>query len=647
MDFFAEQDKARGKTKKLVLLFCLAVLCIIGCVYALFSLLLLQDPELSKSAWSFQLFAPIALGVILIVGLASLCRIAFLSGGGKVVAESLGGKLIQPNTSEPLEKRILNLVEEMAIASGAPVPPVYLLEEKGINAFAAGYSPADAVVGITRGCAEKLNRDQLQGVIAHEFSHILNGDMRLNIRLSGIIFGIIFLSRVGEIMMRIAFSSRRSRSRNGDGDGTPALILIGLVLFVIGLVGGFFGSLIRAAVSRQREFLADASAVQFTRNPDGISGALKRIGGFSAGSQIKSSLAGDYSHFFFCSALSSLFATHPPLPVRIRKIEPNWSNQYPQTDKISQTIESDSMLASGFASSSVSVSPKDHPSENDPNRSMKDSNASPMPFHESLGGPNQRNLRHAQSMIRRLSPTLLTLAKEPAQCRCIFFALLFDSSNASILDQQAKSVLDLTDQATIDLTIKILPEIRQLDEELKYLLIEECSSTLSLFSEPQIKSFQSLIESLIRADEQIDLFEWSVQKVIQYQISQKATPGAKALHGRTSLKSRLHDCSIFLGAIAHYGGNPENADQAYAKGFQSLERSAVVQLPSVRQCGLAAMEEALSELSKMTPLAKRSFLEACSKVAEHDGVISPPEIQIIRGIAAALSCPLGPIGYPA
>ena len=204
MDFFAEQDKARAKSSYLVFLFCLAVVCIIGSLFALFSFIGTQDKDLLKLAWTPQLFGMVTLGTLVVVGLASLLRIAFLSGGGKVVAESLGGKLVQPNTSNSLEKRILNLVEEMAIASGTPVPPVYLMEEEGVNAFAAGYSPSDAVVGITRGCAEKLNRDQLQGVVAHEFSHILNGDMRLNIRLSGIIFGIIFLSRVGEIMMRVS-----------------------------------------------------------------------------------------------------------------------------------------------------------------------------------------------------------------------------------------------------------------------------------------------------------------------------------------------------------------------------------------------------------------------------------------------------------
>ena len=641
MDFFTEQDKARAKSSNLVFLFCLAVVSIIVSLFALLSLVGSQDKDLSKLSWSLELFIMVALGTILVVGLASLIRIAFLSGGGKVVAESLGGKRLQPNTANPLETRILNLVEEMAIASGTPVPPVYLLEEDGINAFAAGYSPADAVVGITRGCAEKLNRDQLQGVIAHEFSHILNGDMRLNIRLSGIIFGIIFLSRIGEIMMRVSGSSRRRSSNNNGG---AALVMIGLGIFIIGLVGGFFGSLIRAAVSRQREFLADASAVQFTRNPQGISGALKRIGGFSSGSAIQSSQAGDYSHFFFSSALSSMFATHPPLPLRIRRIEPNWANEYPDTDKISEQVSDSTSQISGFAGTSATSTGaplQPAPSQDVQNNSGPSTRDS---FLKSFEGPQKKQIKHAQSLLQQISPDLLSLAKEPTGCRCILFALLLDSKNSSVRDQQTRLILNNTNQDTTTLTQKIFPQIQELSCELKYLLIEECAPSFTLFSPPQMQDFLTLVDALMQADQKIDLFEWSLQKIIGYQLNHQFHNSTQALHGRASLKSRINECSIFLGALAHFGGKSEQVVQSYEKGFRSLDRSRPVHLPPVEKCNdLGSMDAALLKLNKMTPLAKRSFLDACSKVAEHDGVISDTEIQIIRGIAAALSCPLGPV----
>jgi len=641
VDFFTEQDKARAKSSKLVFLFLLAVACITGCIFALLSFVGGGYKEITEMAWTMDFFLMVATGTTLVVGLASLFRIFFLSDGGKVVAESMGGKVIPPNSSDPLEQRILNVVEEMAIASGTPVPPVYLLNERGINAFAAGFSPSDAVVGITRGCAEKLNRDQLQGVIAHEFSHILNGDMRMNIRLSGVIFGIIFLARIGSIMIRGGDSPRDRRRDKDKGDG--AFLLIGVGLLVIGLIGGFFGSLIRAAVSRQREFLADASAVQFTRNPEGISGALKRIGGFSAGSKIQASQAGDYSHFFFSSALSSIFATHPPLPVRIGRIEPNWSGTYPDTNKISEQVDSPSEFTSGFtgnlgvdpaAEKQASAAP---PSSPDTQGVSRDS------FTQSFKGPQRQQIRQAKSLLQQIPAGLLVLAKEPSQCRCILFTLLLDAKKTSIYEQQIKTISLQTDEDIANLTRQCFIKVQGLSYELKYILVEECAPAFSLFSSIQMKAFNDLINALILADDQIDLFEWSIQKMIENQIAHKTQHVTKPLHGRASIKSRLSDCEVFLGAIAHVGCNRDQAAKAFEKGFRSLDRTKPATLPLPEKCGIDSMNIALPRLSKMSPLGKRAFLEACSKVIEFDGVLSNAEIQIIRGLAAAISCPLGPV----
>ena len=311
MNFFEQQDKARSLSGYLYLLFAAAVVCIIISVFCLASIAFSYENSLASSAWTFELAIISTVITIIVVFLASAVRIGWLSQGGKVIAESMGGKKINQNTKDPMSRQILNVVEEMAIASGTPVPPVYLMEEEGINAFAAGYSPRDAVIGVTRGCATKLNRDQLQGVMAHEFSHILNGDMRINIRLTGIIFGIIFLASIGRILFNMGFYSGAGRRRNDKNNSGGIIIILGFGLLLIGWIGGFFGSIIRASISRQREFLADASAVQFTRNPDGIAGALKRIGGYKEGSKINSAGAQEFSHMFFCSGISSLFSTHP------------------------------------------------------------------------------------------------------------------------------------------------------------------------------------------------------------------------------------------------------------------------------------------------------------------------------------------------
>ena len=287
MDFFAAQELRRRKTKWLIALYLLAVLSIIIGIYVVISIGLGfantriaaevgGDPNGPMSAEVFSLFNPQLFGIVaglnlLVIGGASFSKIIELRGGGEHVASSLGGIRVPASTNNPAERQLLNVVEEMAIASGISVPPVYILRhEPTINAFAAGFTPADAVIGVNQGTLDALNRDELQGVIAHEFSHILNGDMRINIRLIGILFGIQMLATIGYFVLRGmggGYGHRRQRS-NGDGKGgAGAILVIALALLVFGAIGQFFAKWIKATLSRQREYLADASAIQFTRNP--------------------------------------------------------------------------------------------------------------------------------------------------------------------------------------------------------------------------------------------------------------------------------------------------------------------------------------------------------------------------------------------
>ncbi len=326
-DFFERQDVARRNTKWLVAMFIFAVIGIVGSTFVATALVLGAANEHGRFSFEVPLLASAAALGLIVIG--SLYKTAQLAAGGTVVAERLGGRRVYPNTIDPVERRLLNIVEEMALASGVPVPPVFLLSrEQGINAFAAGYSPSDAVVSVTRGCAQQLTRDQLQGVVAHEFSHILNGDMRLNLRLIGVLHGILLMGLVGRELLRFgSYSSGGNRSRRNDSGAY--LLLIGLAFMVIGFLGLFLGNLIKAAASRQREFLADASAVQFTRNPEGIAGALRRIGAAIFGSKLISPRADEASHMYFAEGISTLFASHPPLRERIRRIDPQWDGKYP------------------------------------------------------------------------------------------------------------------------------------------------------------------------------------------------------------------------------------------------------------------------------------------------------------------------------
>jgi Zn-dependent protease with chaperone function len=330
MDFFANQAKARKNTHVLVVYFVLAIVSIIASVY-IASLVIFYGYQSQQQAdvpppglvlWDPTLFLYATLGTLGVVVIGSLYKTAALAQGGSAVAESLGGRLVETGTTHLDERKLRDVVEEMAIAAGVPIPKIYVLDEdEGINAFAAGHSPTDAAIAVTHGCMTLLNRDELQGVIGHEFSHILNGDMRLNLRVMGIIFGILCLGVIGRILLY---------TRGRGSKGKNPLMLMGIALIVIGAIGIFFGRLIQAALSRQRESLADASSVQFTRNPAGLSGALQKIGG--VGSRIESPHAGEANHMFFSDGLGKpffgMFATHPPLEERIRAIDPSWDGKF-------------------------------------------------------------------------------------------------------------------------------------------------------------------------------------------------------------------------------------------------------------------------------------------------------------------------------
>ena len=342
MDFFERQDHARRQTVKLIVLFGISVAVIIVAVYVV-ALLITQGGSHAHGPhaaapidlWDPGLLAAVALGTIVVISLGSLYKVSELASGGEVVAQMMGGRLVDPQTTDLAERRLLNVVEEMSLASGVPVPPVYVMDnEPSINAFAAGFRPNDAVVTVSRGCLQYLTREELQGVLGHEFSHVLNGDMRLNLRLIGLVYGILVLSIIGYFVMRSA-GWAGSSSRNSDdrrGDNRAAIFFIGLALYILGYLGVLLGNIIKAAISRQREFLADASSVQFTRNPSGLAGALKKIGGLAEGSRINDPHAHEISHMFFGDAFAgsifNLFATHPPLEERIRLLDPNFDGSY-------------------------------------------------------------------------------------------------------------------------------------------------------------------------------------------------------------------------------------------------------------------------------------------------------------------------------
>ncbi|EHU5172053.1 TPA: M48 family metallopeptidase [Vibrio parahaemolyticus] len=613
MDFFHHQDTARQRTGLLVMLFTLAVLAITGLVsvisigiYFYFT----GEPFTTQSIISYCLLSFV--GVLLVVSISSFIRLSELNAnGGRGVAESIGGKLISTDTSNAKHRQLLNVVEEMSIASGIPVPPVYVMtEEHGINAFAAGMSIDDAVIGVTQGALDAFSRDELQGVIAHEFSHILNGDMRLNTRLIGALFGITCIAHFGHLILDNSNSTRHvSRSSSDSNKGFAVIILIAIVCLVLGWLGTLFGNMIKAAISRQREFLADASAVQFTRNDQGIAGALKKIGSNVQGSTLNTKASDEMSHMMFgqskLSGFSGLFATHPPLDERIRRIEPNWDGIYAQHSH-AQNTAFDNEQVSGFAVGGGS------------------------PASQSAS-PSEQLSETGQQLISQLPPELVDIAREPYSARFIAFALIFDGSD--IQREMIKSYVPLASQSTL------LPWLDyDLPLHLRFPLLELALPALKSLSEAQKISLCKVLRELSETDNQYSLAEWCVINLLEKQLL--ASFGFIKQH--KTLKQLEESVFWLLRELAWVShSQADKAQRAYHCALAHLGFPEVKLEPANSNWHLS--RAALELLLQLKPKDRRMFVKACRIAIESDGEITVAEGELYRVIACFLEVPEPPL----
>jgi Zn-dependent protease with chaperone function len=642
VDFFARQDQARKSTKLLVFYFVVAVVLIVACVY--FAALFLfqgaanyrhHGPTPVLSLWNPQIFMYAAAGTLLIIVGGSVVKIAGLSSGGSAVAESLGGRLLDSNARDPHERKLLNVVEEMAIASGVPVPQVYVMdEEQGINAFAAGHTINDAAIGVTRGCITQLKRDELQGVIAHEFSHILNGDMRINLRLMGIIFGILCLAVIGRALLRVRGSSREKNP----------LPLFGIVLLILGWVGVFFGQLIQAAVSRQREFLADAAAVQFTRNPDGIGGALKKIGGAHYGSQIENEHASEASHMFFGNALKSsifnAFATHPPLEQRIRAIDPHWDGKF--SAPTYQAVEEVAAVKKPAARSTIPPIIPGFPAGAAGLAGL----AAPVDTKSVLpeiGNPTPKHLRYAVEFRESLSDAVRDAAHDPRGACALLLCLVLNSED----NERQRQLEELTNRVNPEThhQITILwPEIAASTRRARLPLVNLALPALRQLSPREFQQFLQALNWVIESDEQIVLFEFMLQKIVRRQLESYFARNRPAAIQYYSMKPLASDCEVLLSALAHTGQTDlSDINRAFQAGAPHLRLAEVpLTLLTWEQCDLDEINRALDRLAQAAPQIKKNALEACVQTVGADGVIQENEAELLRAIAEALDCPLPP-----
>ncbi|HEB56443.1 MAG TPA: heat-shock protein HtpX [Gammaproteobacteria bacterium] len=638
MDFFQLQDRARKQTLLLVLLFALAVisLVVLTNLLVMFIFGYIDSQTINSGAallqFDWQVFFSVSTLVIAVILFGSLYKISALSKGGDAVAEMLDGRLIVAGRGDLDQQKILNVVEEMAIASGTPVPPVYLLDEEGINAFAAGFSPSDAVIGVTRGCIQQLNRAQLQGVIAHEFSHILNGDMRINIRLTGILHGILIIGLIGYFLLRSTAYSRYSRSSRNNGGG--AILGLGLGLIIIGFAGTFFGNLIKAAVSRQREFLADASAVQFTRNNMGIANALKRIGGSVVGSRLENPAAAQISHALFAEGVSgffsSLFASHPPLDKRIRRLDPNWDGSY----NVSATEAPD--LSSGRHSSHAQSSAAEKLVSGIAAASFATSNV------DQIGQVRPEVLQQAQALLQQIPPQLHDAIHEPHGARAAIYFLLLNTET-DIRQAQLHYLQAESDDGVFDLLRKLEQETAHIDVAHRLPLIEINLPALRQLSAQQYQRFKNNVRKLVEIDRKVSLFEWSLQKILFHHLDAVFVKIPRQGHKYTSLKQVAAACSLLLSMLL-YVGKQKKINEAQVIQAASRELGNInLQLLPRTDISLPALDQALERLNRLTPLLKPRLLKACVICIKADNHFSTVEAELFRAIADTLDCPMPPV----
>ncbi len=634
MNFFEHQDKARRQTRWLIFLFALAVSGIVLAVNAL--VLALFGVEFAASGQSLArwlqgnaaLIAATSLITLSVIGLASLFRTLQLRGGGGEIARELGGTLVEPNTQDPLRRRLRNVVEEMAIASGIPVPEIYVLEhEQGINAFAAGFNTSDAAVAVTRGTLEALSREELQGVIAHEFSHIFNGDTRINIRLIGFLFGILVIAIIGRKLLYTARYARDSRN------AMPA-VAIGLAVVMIGYVGLFFGRWIKAAVSRQREFLADASAVQFTRQADGIGGALKKIAASYAGSYLSTD-AEEVGHMLFSTGMGyQMFATHPPIEKRIRAIEPGF--QPDQLKRIAERMNRHAQARRAEAEQAAA-----EPTEGQAARGPGGLPLNPDNLAEQIGQPGLSQIFVAAALAASLPRPLERAAHSDEWAQELICSLLL-SRDPELRESQLLMIAEAlgSDSEAQGRALREAATGLQVIQRLP--LVEIAFPALRRRPESELVAFMALIDRLILADEQIDVFEYALARLINRQIEDVLSPGRAQAAGRRALATLRKPAEVVLGILAHHGqpNQPEQARTALAMGlgslFDGLDYPQAIDVTDWPQ----RLDKSLKALTQLRPKDKQLLVAAMARVVMHDEQARVSETELMRVICGVLHVPL-------
>ena len=644
MNFFEHQNRARRQSRWLIGAFLLAAVAVIAAVDFIVLVFLGVSPGTSglgvavnTQSWLDPGFINANLDKLMLssgatgglIGLASFYKVVSLSSGGGKVASSMGGTRVDADTRDPLARRLRNVVEEIAIASGVPVPEIYVLEEEaGINAFAAGYSPSDAAVAVTRGTLEKLSRAELQGVIAHEFSHILNGDMRINIRLMGLLFGILLVSIVGRHIVHSARFMGGSRRKEGGG-----IVMVGILLLVVGYAGLFFARWIKAALSRQREYLADASAVQFTRNPDSIAGALKKIGAYSSGSYLEAE-SEEVGHMLFGPGVQAMiFSTHPPLAQRIARVDP----QFKPSDidelglNLAQSERRERELAIKEMEAQQSAGKKT-------GGGFGPGMFNPAELADSIGNPQEGSLLAAAMVAASIPAELEHAAHSPAWAPEVLLLSLLDS-NPKIRDKQLLIIAEQLGSDTEQRVAHLLSSTEPLQRKQRMPLYEIAFPALKRRPREELERLAETVRHLILADGQIEVFEYFLAKMFQMHLAEAMAPSRARASGMHRLNKAGSDVHIVMSLLAGQAGETAKTEAALNASLAALgfEPKPPVLLD---HNWASVLDAVLERLDQLRPKAKEQLVTELGNIAMADDAANIDERELLRVICASIHAPL-------
>ncbi len=653
MDFYSRQAEARKQTRWLILAFFVAMLLVaVALDLVLFTALSFSSPDLEQGTFTLS---PVAyasnhpgaalfctLLVLAVIGIASLFKALQLREGGSVVARSLGGTRIGRDTTDFKRKRLHNVVEEMSIASGVPMPEVYVLEqERSINALAAGHTPANAAVVVTQGALDTLSRDELQSVVAHEFSHVLNGDMRLNVQLMGWLFGLLVVALIGRTLLRYAPRGRR---------GAPAVMVAALSVMILGYAGLFFARLLQAAVARQRERLADASSVQFTRNPGGLRGALLKVAGLPEGSLITEADGEQAAHMFFAPGVKRLLRTHPSIAERIREIDPQFNaKQLP-------TLAANALKS--VPAFSAAEMAKANPADlvKDPTKLatlaavasvMADSQVAPAPeplksgaVAAKVGQLDTLNIAQAHELRLARPETVRAFVESTGRARALVLALLMSRDDA-VRERQFDLLGKSISEEELTIVRATLPAATSLEPMLRLPALLQIFPALRRLPITDRQKLAKLADNLIRADARVDVFEFCLAHLLATLLRDELE--ARAPHGNTTLDQAEADIQVLFATLARFGASDaREARMAYEAGMQvvlPMRRPAYLEMDDWSQ----RLADALRRLEKLQLFAKKAVIEGLAKTIAHDDVLNVAEAELLRTVCAALHCPLPPL----